>query len=137
MYPCCSDPQPQRKENLQVCTRRGQQIRRHLQGEEEHCLRHAHSYVHHVTHIQWTLAYPATTGPDHHRISEIAGYVNHHANSIYMYNVSLLAPSHVSIIDANNRRILASSGLGRSKFLHLRVFQRPSTATLLCAQHGH
>ena len=37
MYPCCSDPQPQGKENLQVCTRRGQQIRRHLQGEEEHC----------------------------------------------------------------------------------------------------
>ena len=78
-------------------------------------------------------------GPDHRWISEIAGYVNHHANSIY--NVSLLAlpflfPVMLSIIDANNRRILASSGLGRSKFRHLWVFQRSSTATLLieCAE---
>ena len=43
----------------------------------------------HASLIQWTLAYPATTGPDCGQISEIAGYVNHHANSVY--NVSLLA----------------------------------------------
>ena len=40
-------------------------------------------------YIQWTLAYPATMRPDHGQISEIAEYVNHHANSVY--NVSLLA----------------------------------------------
>ena len=33
--------------------------------------------------LKWTLAYPATTGPDHDQISEIAGYVNHHAVSVY------------------------------------------------------
>ena len=33
----------------------------------------------------------------------------------------------LSIIDANNHRILASSGLGQSKFRHLRVFQWSST----------
>ena len=33
--------------------------------------------------IQWTLTYPATTGPDHGQISEIAGYVNHHASNVY------------------------------------------------------
>ena len=66
--------------------------------------------------IQWTLAYPATTGPDHGWISEIARYMNHHANRVYI--VSLLAlpfffiPVILSIIDANNCRILASSGLG-------------------------
>ena len=43
----------------------------------------------HVSLIQWTLAYPATMRPDRGQISEIAGYVNHHANSVY--NVSLLA----------------------------------------------
>ena len=32
--------------------------------------------------IQWTLTYSAITGPDHGQISEIAGYVNHHANSV-------------------------------------------------------
>ena len=42
-----------------------------------------------VMQIQWTLTYPATTGPEHGRISEIAGYVNHHTNRAY--NVSLLA----------------------------------------------
>ena len=36
--------------------------------------------------VQWTLAYSATTGPDHGQISEIAGYVNHHANRVF--NVS-------------------------------------------------
>ena len=59
----------------------------------------------HCPDIQWTLAYPATTGPDHGQISEIAGYVNHHANRVY--KVSLLAlpfpflscyPSWVQII---------------------------------------
>ena len=40
-------------------------------------------------HVQWTLAYPATTGADHGQISEIAGYTNHHANRVYI--VSLLA----------------------------------------------
>ena len=34
-------------------------------------------------HVQWTLLYPATMGPDHGEISEIAGYVNHRANSVY------------------------------------------------------
>ena len=33
--------------------------------------------------VQWTLTHPATMGPDHGRISEIAGYVNHHANRVY------------------------------------------------------
>ena len=39
--------------------------------------------------LQWTLVYPATTGLDHGQISEIATYVNHHAQRVY--NVSLLA----------------------------------------------
>ena len=39
--------------------------------------------------VQWTLAYPDRTM--HGRMSKIAGYVNHHANSVY--NVSLLALS--------------------------------------------
>ena len=43
----------------------------------------------HVIVVEWTLAYPATTGPDHGQISEIAGYVNHHANKVYI--VSLIA----------------------------------------------
>ena len=42
-----------------------------------------------LNEIQWTLAYPATTGPDHGQISEIARYVNHHTNRVY--NGSLLA----------------------------------------------
>ena len=42
-----------------------------------------------LNEIQWTLAYPATTGPYHGQISEIARYVNHRANRVY--NVSLLA----------------------------------------------
>ena len=76
----------------------------------------------------------ATTGPDHGRISEIAGYVNHHANSIY--NVVIISTAvSLSIVGANNCRILAFSGFERSKF-HPRVFQRSSTATLLRAQHA-
>ena len=92
--------------------------------------------------VQWTIAYPATTGPDHGQISEIAGFVNHHANRVY--NISALPISTavsflvmLSIIDANNHRIFASSGLQRSKFRYLWVFQRSSTATLLRMQHGH
>ena len=39
--------------------------------------------------VQLILVYPATRRPDHGRISEIAGYVNHHANRVD--KVSLLA----------------------------------------------
>ena len=55
-------------------------------------------------------AYPATTGPDHGRISEIAGYVNYHANRVYngyIISIAVSFPVKLSIIDANNRRILA------------------------------
>ena len=40
-------------------------------------------YLSALIEVQWTLAYPAATGPDHGRIGEIAGYVNHHANRVY------------------------------------------------------
>ena len=50
----------------------------------------------HASLIQWTLAYPATTGPDRGQISGIARYVNHHANSVY--NISLLALFRVMFI---------------------------------------
>ena len=47
------------------------------------------------SNIQWTLAYLATTEPNHGQISEIAGHVSHHVNSVYIdiCNVSLLALS--------------------------------------------
>ena len=70
-------------------------------------------------------------GPDHGRISEIAGYVNHHI----IISTAVSFPVMLSIIDANNRRILASLGLRQLKVWHFRVFQRSSTATLLRMQH--
>ena len=78
-------------------------------------------YLSALIEVQWTLAYPATTGPDHGRIGEIAGYVNHHANRVY--DVSLLAlpflflscyPSSTQIIGLFRLRTVespASSGV--------------------------
>ena len=88
-------------------------------------MREPHTTLSGSTAIQWTLTYRATMGPDHGQISETARYVNHHANRVY---VSLLALPFsfrvmLPIVDANNRRILTTSGLGQSKFWHLRVFQ--------------
>ena len=85
--------------------------------------------------IQWTLTYPATTGPDHGQVSEIARYVKHHTNLVNI--VSLLALlllflSLLSIVGTNNRRISASPGFGQSKFQHIHLFKRSSITTLLC-----
>ena len=89
--------------------------------------------------VQWTLAYLATTRLDHGRISEITGYVNHHANRVY--NVSLLAlpilflscyPSLMQIIvvfwplqawESRNSGIFGCSN-------------DLDTAIFLCMQHG-
>ena len=62
---------------------------------------------------------------DHGQMSEIARYVNHHANRVYntCTCTSLLAllflfdSVMLSIVGANNPRISASSGFGRSKIL--------------------
>ena len=48
--------------------------------------------------LQWTLAYPATMGLDNTLISEIVQYVNHHANSVYMYNVRIIISIAVSFL---------------------------------------
>ena len=55
---------------------------------------------------------------------------------MYHFSTAISFPAMLSIIDANNCHILASSGLGWSKFRHLWVFQRCSTATLLHTQRG-
>ena len=81
------------------------------------------------------LSYPAT---DHGQISETAGCVNHHANRIHIYNVSLLAlpfpflscyPSWPQIVGANNRCILVSSVLRWSKLQHPCVLIPPFKRT--------
>ena len=68
--------------------------------------------------IQWTLAYPATMGPDHGQISEIAGYVNYHANRIY--NAAVFFLVMLSNVSANNH-ISGSLGFEWSKFWHVQM----------------
>ena len=72
--------------------------------------------------VQWTLTYPATTGPYQGQISEITGYVNHHANNASLLALPFLLPVMVSIIGAH---ISVSSGFGQSKIQHPRVVTPP------------
>ena len=62
------------------------------------------------------------------------GEVGHNDDSCII-STAVSFPVMLSIVSANN--ISAFSGFRRSKFWHLQVFQRSSTATLLSVQHGH
>ena len=92
-------------------------------------------------HVQWVLAYPATTGPDHGQISEIAGYVNHHANSVF--NVSLLALHAVlflSCYPSSVQTIVVFRPLQASNGQNSWIFGFSNDlvqATLLHVEHGH
>ena len=91
--------------------------------------------------VQWTLAYLATTGPDHGQISEIASYVNHHANMVYI--VSLLActtisfPIMLSIINANKCRISASPNFEQSNPWRIQLGIEPGTMQILIGHSYH
>ena len=77
--------------------------------------------------------------PDHGQISEIAGYMNHHANrSLYcIISTAICFPVMLSIVGTNNYRISTFLGFKRSTFQHLWVFQQSNTASLLRSQHEH
>ena len=66
--------------------------------------------------IQWTLAYPATMGPDHGQISEIAGYVNYHANRIYNAAVFFLSCYLMLVQTIIFQALQASSGRNSGMF---------------------
>ena len=92
-----------------------------------------------ATLTEWTLAYLATTAPDHGQISEIAGYVKHHTNGVY--NVSLLALSFLFLscypllvqTIVTFRCLQASDSRNSGIFTCSNYVSSIHVATLLCA----
>ena len=84
--------------------------------------------------VQWTLTYPATTGPDHGQISEIAGYVNYRSIMI----IAISFPVMLSIVSANNGCIWPFQALnGRNSGIPGCSNDLVQLITLLRAQHRH
>ena len=90
--------------------------------------------------IQWTLAYPTTTGPDHGQISKIAGYVNHHANSVYSISLLALPFLFLSCYPLSVQTIIVFWPLQASNGWNSGIFGCSNNlvqATLLHVEHGH